>query len=45
MDKVKRFVKNNYKLLILVFVLAIIGHFYFIKNQFLGNSYMVGPGD
>lgn len=45
MHKVRRFINKNNKLIIAALFIATIGHLYFIKNQVLGNSYMVGPGD
>lgn len=45
LEKTKKYIKNNYKFFIIALLIAIIGHLYFIKNQIMGNSYMVGPGD
>lgn len=41
----KKFIKQNYKLIILCFGLAVIGHAYFLKNQILYDQYMMGPAD
>src|SRR5690625_4269298 len=45
LEKTKKYIKNNYKFLIIALFIAIIGHLYLIKNQIMRNSYMVGPGD
>ena len=45
MGKIKSVISRNKKLFLIALIISIVGHFYFIKNQYLGNSYMGGSGD
>ena len=45
LNKTKRFIKNNYQIILISITLAVIGHAYFLKNQFLNNQFMMGPYD
>jgi len=44
-NRVKSFINNNYKLLLICIILAVIGHSYFLKNQILNEQYMMGSAD
>lgn len=45
MMKMKKILRNNYKLLLVCLLIATIGHSYFLKNQILNDQYMIGPYD
>lgn len=45
MMRTKRIIKNNYKLVVISILLAVIGHGYFLSIQFVENQYMMSPAD
>lgn len=45
LNRTKEFIKNNYKIILISIILAVIGHAYFLKNQYLNDQFMMGPYD
>lgn len=43
--EIKKIIKNNYKLILIAILLAVISHGYFLTNQLIENQYMLSPAD
>lgn len=45
MKKIKSYLERNWLFLVILLMIAILGHIYFLKNQILNNQYMASTGD